>query len=364
MLAFIKEEMSLLIALITLLFFKTGGAEHLADGTPLAVYIPLSILLLVVVIWTIFGVVRHSDILAIRLGDPYGTLILTLSVISLEVVMISSVMLTGDSNPTLARDTMFAVVMIISTGLVGLTLLLGGWRYHTQQFNLDGVKSYLVAIIPLALVCLVLPNFTEGGSIGGLSVSMSWMLGLVSIMLYGIFLMIQTKSHSHFFVDADHLDDEHHHHASSHSNLYHGVLLLICLVTVMLLAKTLAMPINYSITTLGAPASLGGFLVACIILAPEAVGAIKAALNNQLQRAMNLYFGSVLATIALTVPAVLLVGSIAGEEVRLGLSPADMVLLVTTLMVCKVSFSSGRTHALHGATHLVLFVVYLFLMFE
>jgi Ca2+:H+ antiporter len=115
---------------------------------------------------------------------------------------------------------------------------------------------------------------------------------------------------------------------------------------------------------LEAPAALGGFIVACIVLAPEAVGAIKAAFNNQLQRAMNLYFGSVLATIALTVPSVLFIGSLLGQEVRLGLSAADMVLLITTLMVCKVTFSSGRTNVLHGATHLVLFVVYLFLMFE
>ena len=122
--------------------------------------------------------------------------------------------------------------------------------------------------------------------------------------------------------------------------------------------------INYGVHVMDAPPALGGFIVACIVLAPEAVGAIKAAFNNQLQRAMNLYFGSVLATIALTVPAVLFIGSMLDQEVRLGLSPADMVLLVTTLMVCKVTFSSGRTNVLHGATHLVLFVVYLFLMFE
>jgi Ca2+:H+ antiporter len=322
----------------------------------------VSLALLAIVTWAIFSVVRHSDALAIKLGEPFGTLILTLSVISLEVVMISSVMLTGDPNPTMARDTMFAVVMLVTNGLVGFTLLFGGWRYHTQNFNLDGVKSYLVAIIPLALLCLVLPNFTQGGTLGSLSKAMSWMLIIISILLYGVFLLIQTRSHSHFFVDSDHEDLEDH-HGPLQSNVYHT------------LAARLpgggdpagqdpGHPHQLRVHVMEAPMALGGFIVACIVLAPEAVGAIKAAFNNQLQRAMNLYFGSVLATIALTVPSVLFIGSLMGQEVRLGLSPADMVLLITTLMVCKVTFSGGRTHALHGATHLVLFVVYLFLMFE
>ncbi|CAJ1882734.1 Sodium-potassium/proton antiporter ChaA [Aeromonas salmonicida] len=209
----------------------------------------------------------------------------------------------------------------------------------------------------------MLPNFTRGGTIGSMSSPMSWMLIIISILLYGIFLLIQTRSHSHFFVDSDHEDYEEH-HGPLRSNVYHTILLLAYLVVVILLAKTLAVPINFGVKIMAAPPALGGFIVACIVLAPEAVGAIKAAFNNQLQRAMNLYFGSVLATIALTVPAVLFIGAMLGQEVRLGLSAADMVLLVTTLMVCKVTFSSGRTNVLHGATHLVLFVVYLFLMFE
>lgn len=335
----------------------------LTETTSLWIYIPVSMVLLTVVTWTIFSVVRHSDALAIKLGEPFGTLILTLSVISLEVVMISSVMLTGEPNPTMARDTMFAVVMLVTNGLVGFTLLLGGWRYHTQSFNLEGVKSYLVAIIPLALLCLVLPNFTRGGAVGSMSSAMSWMLIIISIMLYSVFLLIQTRSHSHFFVDSDNEDHEDH-HGLLQSNIYHTLLLIVYLVIVILLAKTLAVPINYGVNVMGAPAALGGFIVACIVLAPEAVGAIKATLNNQLQRAMNLYFGSVLATIALTVPSVLFISFLVGQEVRLGLDATDLVLLITTLMVCKVTFSSGRTNVLHGASHLVLFIVYLFLMFE
>ncbi len=165
------------------------------------------------------------------------------------------------------------------------------------------------------------------------------------------------------FVGSEHENAEEH-HCPLQSNSYHTVMLLAYLLVVIMLAKTLAIPINYGVHVMEAPAALGGFIVACIVLAPEAVGALKAAFNNQLQRAMNLYFGSVLATIALTVPAVLFIGAMMDQEVRLGLSSADLVLLVTTLMVCRVTFSSGRTNVLHGATHLVLFVVYLFLMFE
>lgn len=360
---FFKDEIALLLGMLTLLFFKFGGDTLLADDIPLMIYIPVSLILLVTVTWAIFCVVRHSDALAIKLGEPYGTLILTLSVISLEVVMISSVMLTGEPNPVMARDTMFAVVMLIINGLVGFTLLLGGWRFHTQLFNLDGVKSYLVAIVPLALICLVLPNFTDGGTTGSMSKAMGWMLIVISILLYGVFLVVQTKSHSHFFVDADHEDHEEH-YGVLRSNVYHTLLLIGYLLVVILLAKTLAMPINFSVATLGAPQALGGFIVACLILGPEAVGGFKAALNNQLQRAMNLYFGSVLATIALTVPAVLIIGGLTDQEVQLGLAPAEMVLLITSLMACQIIFSSGRTNALHGATHIVLFIVYLFLMFE
>ncbi|WP_199911624.1 calcium:proton antiporter [Dongshaea marina] len=360
---FIKEETPLLVGIITAGFFLGGGARWLEAGTSLWLYIPLSLWLLGIVTWSAFCVVRHSDALAIKLGDPYGTLILTLSVITLEVVVISSVMLTGEPNPTMARDTMFAVVMLVMNGLVGITLLLGGWKYHIQNFNLEGVKAYLVVIIPLALLCLVLPNFTMTGSKGALTTGQEWVLILISIALYGIFLLVQTNSHSHFFIDSDHEDHEEH-HGILHSNLYHTLLLLAYLVIVILLAKKLAIPIEFTVSTLGAPHALGGFVVACLILSPEAAGAIKAALGNQLQRSMNIYFGSVLATIALTVPAVLLIGTLTGQQVILGLSAADMVLLATSLLVCHVSFASGRTNVLYGATHLVLFVVYLMLMFE
>lgn len=359
----IKQEVMFLLGLLTVVLFKFGGESVLQSQMSSPVGLLLTVGLFVVVMAAIFAVVRHSDALAIKLGDPYGTLILTLSVILLEVVMISSVMLTGDANPVLARDTMFAVIMAVLNGLVGITLLIGGLKYHTQKYNLDGLKSYLVAIVPLALLCLVLPNFTSADKSGAMSTALMTMLVFASVVLYGVFLFIQTRSHTHFFMDEDH-QDEHEFHGPLGSNLYHSIMLVGYLLIVILLAKSLAIPIDGTVGLLGAPAALGGLIVAILILAPEAVGAAKAALNNQLQRAMNLFFGSVLATIALTVPAVLLISTVISQPIQLGLAPAEMVLLVTTLLMTGISFSSGRTNSLNGVAHLILFVAYIVLMFE
>ncbi|MFO6425412.1 calcium:proton antiporter [Motilimonas sp. KMU-193] len=363
MLNLLKQEYKLPLSLLAVLFFKGIGDQWLSTwGDPFA-YILISAGLLYAVMTAIFSVVRHSDALAIKLGDPYGTLILTLSVVLLEVIMVSSVMMTGESNPVLARDTMFAVVMAVLNGFVGITLLIGGMKFHTQSYNLDGIKAYLVAIIPLALLCLVLPNFTSMDALGNMSKSLTWTLVLASIALYGVFLFVQTRSHTNYFIDGDN-EDHHEHHGPLHSNTFHTIMLVSYLLVVILLAKSVAIPINDGITVLGAPAALGGLVVALIILAPEVVGAVKAAITNQLQRAMNLFFGSVLATIALTVPAVLLISSVMNEPIQLGLEPAEMVLLGATLLMTSVSFSRGRTNSLNGVTHLILFVAYIILMFD
>ncbi|AAO08167.2 TPA: calcium:proton antiporter [Vibrio vulnificus] len=356
------ETRSFLLGLLTVATFLFKGNDLLSHDlmSPLGI---LSVLILFAVTMVmIFAVVRHADALAHKLGEPYGTLILTLSVVLLEVAMISSVMLTGSENPVMARDTMFAVVMGVMNGLVGITLLIGGLRYHSQAYNVQGLKAYIAAIIPVVTICLILPNFTSQDSFGGMSTVMIFTLIVTSLLLYGVFLFIQTKSHTDYFIN-DVSETEHEHH-ETRSIGYHALFLVANLALVIGLAKSIAIPIDQSINTLGAPSALGGLIVAMIILSPEGVGAIKAALNNQLQRAMNLFYGSVLATISLTVPAVLLIAVFLGETVILGLGPADMVLLVATILVSMMTFSSGRTHPLNGATHLVLFIAYVVLMFD
>ncbi|GAL11963.1 Ca2+/H+ antiporter [Vibrio astriarenae] len=220
--------------------------------------------LLAVTVAMIFSVVRHADALAHKLGEPYGTLILTLSVVLLEVAMITSVMITGSENPVMARDTMFAVVMAVMNGLVGITLLIGGVKYHSQTYNVHGLKAYIAAIIPVVTICLVLPNFVTSGADGGLTSVMAMTLIATSVLLYGVFLFVQTRSHTEYFI---HESDEHDEaDEETHSVRYHSVMLVACLAMVIGLAKSLAIPIDSAISTFGAPSALGGLVVAMIVL--------------------------------------------------------------------------------------------------
>ena len=310
-----------------------------------------------------FAVVRHSDCLAEIFGEPYGTLILTLAITVIEVMMIAAVMLTGPQVSTLARDTMFAVIMIIFNGMAGLALLMGGLLYHEQTYNLQGAGSFLAVILPLAVLGLVLPNFTSAPG-GTLSMLHELFLMLMSVALYGIFLAIQTLRHRQYFLAGDEAEEKAPPITDLRPAAWHGALLLLYIVPIVLLSKKIAVPIDHAIGVLGAPAALAGFLVAALILAPESMAAVRAALANQLQRAINLLLGSVLASISLTIPAVLAIGLLTQRTVVLGLEPVDVILLVLTLGVATLTFGSGRTNILQGAVHLLLFFSYLILIFE
>ena len=317
-----------------------------------------------------FAVVRHAESLAVKLGEPLGTLILTLSVTGIEVMMIAAVMYTGHGSGTLARDAMLAVVMIVLNGMVGLSLLLGGLRYREQTYNLQGANAFLAVIVPLAVLGLVLPSFTETTLEPTLSTLQGTFLSIMSIGLYGVFLAIQNVRHRDYFLApasaeaGESHDAEVHAHAEIRSVAYHTPLLLAYLVLVVILSEKIAVPINYGIEVLHAPAALGGFLVSVLVLFPESLGAARAALANQLQRAVNLLLGSVLASISLTIPAVLTIGFITGQSIVLGLGAVNIILLVLTLAMSSLTFASARTNVLLGAVHLLLFLAYLMLMFE
>lgn len=312
-----------------------------------------------------FAVVRHSECLAEILGEPYGTLILTFAITVIEVMMIAAVMLTGPPVSTLARDTMFAVLMIVFNGMAGLALLAGGLRYHEQSYNLQGANAFLAVIVPLAVLGLVLPNFTSTPG-PTLSTLHQGFLILMSLGLYGVFLAIQTLRHRHYFRGAE--EPAERLHEASRTDLrpaaYHGALLLAYIVPIVLLSKKIAVPIDYGVRVLGAPAALAGFLVAALILSPESLAAVRAALANQLQRAINLLLGSVLASISLTIPAVLAIGMLSDRTVVLGLEAVDMVLLLLTLGMSLLTYASGRTNVLLGAVHLLLFCAYVVLIFD
>jgi Ca2+:H+ antiporter len=311
--------------------------------------------------------VRHADCLAIRLGEPYGTLILTLSAISIEVVMIASLMLHGQNNPTFARDAMFGVIMIMLNGMVGIALLLGGLRFREQIYNLQGANAYLVVIIPLAALGMALPNFTTSTQGPTLSSYQATFLLALTVGLYGIFLVVQTIRHQGYFADpepAKPCRDGATADPVIRSTLWHSLLLVSYLLPVMLLSEKLAQPIDYAIEELGEPTALGGFLVAILVLAPEALGGIRAALDNRLQRSVNIFLGSVLSTIGLTIPAVLAIGLLTGKSVILGLPSAEVTLLFVTFLVSMTTFSGNRTNVLQGAVHILLFLVYFMLIFR
>jgi Ca2+:H+ antiporter len=364
-----RREWSLLVSLATTGLFLAFGKHMLADLSHPLWFTLILAWLFSAILLSALAVVRHAESLAVKVGEPLGTLVLTLSVIGIEVMMIGAVMAAGHGNTALARDAMFAVLMIVLNGMVGLCLILGGMRYHEQAYNLQGANAFLSVIAPLAVLGLVLPDFTSspGPTFSPLH---STFLIVMSVGLYGVFLAIQTARHRDYFhqpadaaLPASRDAGSHEEHAVR-STTYHTSLLLAYLAPTVFLAEEISVPIDYGIHVLHAPPSLGGLLVSVLVLFPESLAATRAALSNQLQRAVNLLFGSVLASISLTIPAALTLGFITGQTVVLGLDPVNTVLLLLTLAVTMLTFSSARTNVLLGAVHLLLFLAYLMLIFE
>jgi Ca2+:H+ antiporter len=325
------------------------------------------ILLFAVIMGSVLGAVRHADQLAEQLGEPYGTLALTISITSIEVVSISTIMLEGSNNPTLVRDTLFSVVMIILGGMVGFSLLLGALRHQEQSHNLQGSNAYLGVIVPLAVLTLVMPNYTVTTP-GPLFSSVQEIgLAVLCLGLYGVFLALQTGRHRGYFTLGDEEAAEeppHRSTAATSSTLKSALLLIAYLISIVFLVHQLSIPIDYAIETLAAPVALGGLVLAVLVATPEAIGAIKAARANRLQRSVNIFLGSVLSTIGLTVPTMLAISWLIGRNIILGVEHSSLVLLLLTLAVSVITFSSKRTNLLQGAVHVVLFLAYLMLIFE
>jgi Ca2+:H+ antiporter len=346
------------------------GAAIVPDSMHPYAAAALFVALLGVILWSAFGVVHEAEELAEVLGEPLGTLILTLSIVIIEVALISAVMLGSADVPTLGRDTMFAVLMIVLNGVVGLGLLIGGIRHHQQSYNLQGATAYLAVIIPMAAIALVLPNFTTSTSDGTLSAVQAAFFSLFTIGLYAMFLWLQTGRHRGFFrpvePDCDASDARPLPHAvrSTKSARTRIALLLANILPIVILSKSLAKLLDAGIAGLGAPTALGGIIIAMIVFTPEGISALRAIAANQLTRAINLCLGAATSTLGLTVPAVLLIGMLTKQPVVLGLAGANMVLLAVTLILNTLTFSGPRTTMLEGAVHLSLFAVFLVLVFS
>ena len=369
----LRGELAFVAGAVTTALFYLFPDILLDDLSNPVFSISIFLWLFLAMMWCAFGVVRHADALAHLLGEPYGTLILTLAVIGIEVSVIVAIMLTGSENPTLARDTMLAVLIIVLNGMVGLSLLLGAIRHHEQAYNLQGAQAYLSVIIPLATFILILPRFTTSTDTPTLSLGQEMMFALITIALYSVFLAIQTGRYRSYFqqpapaaveTHKENAEEHGHHGKPTGSGLFHALFLLLTLLPIVLLSKKLAVLVDHGISVTGAPYALGGVLVAILILTPEALSAFRAALNNRLQRSVNICLGSAVSTIGLTVPAVLAVAAFMDVTVVLGLNDTDMVLLILTMVLSIVTFTGTRTTLLQGAVHLVVFVVYFFLLFQ
>jgi Ca2+:H+ antiporter len=362
----IRAEVALIFGVLTAAIFLWAGSALIEIiGHPIAMIV-VFLWLFAVILWSAVSVVRHADCLAVKWGEPYGTLVLTLSAISVEVVMISAAMLHGENNPTLGRDAIFAVVMIALNGFVGLVLLLGGLRHGEQYYNLEGVNSYLNVIMTLTVLGLVLPNFTTTTVGPTFSTEQQIFLVVVSLFLYAIFLLIQTMRHRGYFTESERAivaADSVDHPLHVQSTAFHAPMLVLYLIVVILLAEKFAIPLDNSIEKFGMPQEFGGAMIAALVLTPEGIGAIRADLRNQLQRSINILFGSVLATIGLTIPAILTISLVTKRPVTLGVQGGNLPLLLLTLAVSVVTFTSRKTNILQGCVHLFLFAVFLLLIF-
>jgi Ca2+:H+ antiporter len=312
----------------------------------------------------VFAAVHHAEVVAHRVGEPFGTLVLAVAVTVIEVALILSIMLAGgEHKATLPRDTIFAAVMIICNGVVGICLLMGGLRHREQVFRIDGTNSGLAALVALATLSLVLPDFTTSSSEGTYTRAQLLFVGVVSFALWLVFVFFQTMRHRDYFLPAAETANEERHAlppSLARSWASFG-LLLVSLLGVVGLAKLLSPVIESLVVEMRAPQAVVGIAIAMLVLLPETWAALRAARANRLQTSLNLAIGSALASIGLTIPAVVAAALWLDLPLILGLGHKDMVFLLLSFVVGAITLGSGRTNIMQGAVHLVIFASFLFL---
>jgi Ca2+:H+ antiporter len=329
--------------------------------TILSPSVPLAAAEAFALIATVFAAVYHAEVVAHRVGEPFGTLVLALAVTIIEVALVVSMMITGGTETVgLARDTVFAAVMIVCNGIVGICLLAGSIRHREQGFQFQGAQAALSVLIALTTLTLILPNVTSTSAGQTFSSSQLVFAAIVSLILYGSFLFVQTVRHRHYFLPTAGGEEAHAPPPTNRIALVSAGLLLVSLVAVVALAKALTPTLERGIAAVGAPRTVVGIAIAGLVLLPEGLAAYRAATANRLQTSMNLAFGSVLATIGLTIPAVASVAMLLGRPLTLGLDAKEQLLLAVTLIVSLLTIGTGRTTVLQGIVHLVLFAVFLF----
>jgi Ca2+:H+ antiporter len=341
-----------------------GEMLPLANNPTLTLWFGALIFLLM--LGCVAAVVHHADHLADRLQEPYGTLVLTLSATIIEVSLMLRVMFHGEENPTLLRDTVFAVLMICANGTIGLALLAGGWRHIEQTYNLRGAIAFVQLIAPLSLLLLVLPDYTTSTREATLTPPQEAYLGCMSVVVYALFLWIQTGRHRSHFDHSEGASPSHQRHKPLPGNgraIAGSIAKLIgALLPMVLLSEYLGQVISFGIEEMKLPAALGGLVIASIGLVPEITATLRAAWANEIQRSVNICLGSALSTIGLTVPTMMIVAAYMDKDFLLGLSGTNKTLLIASLLVMILTFVSGAANMLQGIVHLMLFSGYIILI--
>lgn len=317
----------------------------------------------------VIAAVHHAEVVAHRVGEPFGTLILALAVTIIEVALIVTLMASGgDKAASLARDTVFAAVMITCNGILGLALVVGSLRHHVQEFRVHASSGALAVMTALVTLSLVLPTFTTSASGPRFSGPQLAFAGVVSLVMYGVFVFVQTVRHRDYFLPvepaSDNAEEAEEHHADAPSGkvaLMSLGLLFVCLVAVVGLAKTVSPKLESAVESAGAPLAVVGVVIALLVLLPETVAAVRAALRNRLQTSVNLALGSALASIGLTIPAIGIASIWLDGPLVLGLGGKEIVLFALTVAVSTITLATGKATLLQGAVHLMVFSAFLFL---
>lgn len=372
---FFKAELSFVLALITLVMLYFFGSSDVVKSSLFAEII-LFLVVFTIIIYAALGVVHHAELLAYKFGEPYGTMILTLSAVTVEIIMIATMMTHGDTDPEVAKDAIFSTLMILLNGLTGLIMLIGGIKYGEQKYNLKSTNSFFSMIIGITGIGLFLPLLIPVKSYA----IFETFLVIACLLLYIFFLRMQSKEHSYYFkfetaFSHDKSNTKHNissSHQSEHhimpprekiNSAYHFIMLVATIAAISVLAESLSVFVDDGIEKLHLPAGIAGLIIALIIVSPEGLTAIRAGLSNDMQRVINISLGSMLSTVSLTIPAVLIIGMIIKQDVILGLNPLQSIMVITSLLVGLLSCKDGETNALSGFIHFMLFVTFIFLIF-
>jgi Ca2+:H+ antiporter len=342
------------------------GAVTLVLGWDRPLPIVAVVLIAIVLGATVLAAVHHAEVIAHKVGEPFGSLVLAVAVTVIEVALIITLVLSGGpETASLARDTVFAAVMITTNGIVGLSILLGALRHNIIRFNPEGAGALLATVTALAVLTLVLPSFT---ATPGPQFSPGQLLfaAIASLALYAMFVATQTRVHRDFFLpvasDGKPVEeDDHAARPTTHQALVSLALLVVALVAVVGLAKIESPSIEAGVEAVGFPPSFVGVVIALLVLLPESIAAIRAAQRNRFQTSLNLALGSAMASIGLTIPAIAAASLWIDGPLLLGLGPTQIVLLVLTVLVSILTLAPGRATRLQGGVHLVLFGAFLFL---